>query len=208
MKTTALDFFNTSFFQPIPFSRKFNMSNTQANKQKQLAKTRKQAGLTLVEVLSSLTISGLVIGGALAMYGSSDSSQKTNQMNADISALSVAIKSLYASQGGYGTSGLTASLVGAGKVPPTLFVGGTTAAPVLSHGMGGTVIPTGKTNSFTIALTNIPKDVCVNLATASMVNVTLATTAVTTAKKLPFTPADAVAACGTGPSTAMTYEVI
>lgn len=196
MKTTALDFLNTAFFQPIPFSRKFNMSNTQANMQKQLAKTKKQAGLTLVEVLSSLTISGLVIGGALALYGSSDVSQKSNQMNADISALSVAIKSLYSYQGGYGAADMSKTLIDAGKVPPTLFKDNST----IKNAWGGLVTPTGATSSFTITLANIPKEVCMNLATASMVN-TLLKIGANLEFGMPFKPDDASKFCQTGPNT-------
>ena len=54
---------------------------------KQLKQLRKQAGITLMEVIAGLLIIGLVVAGALSLFGSADSSQKGNQMLSDITAL-------------------------------------------------------------------------------------------------------------------------
>ena len=178
-------------------------------------KLKKQAGLTLVEVVSSLTIAGLVVGGALAMFGSASSTQRANQMTADVAALGTGIKSLYYSQGGYGASGtlLATTLVNAGKVPTTLTVTDTSGVKTLTHSMGGTVIPAGNVSTFTIALGSIPKEVCVNMLTAPMANTTVSTTdAATNASgaTLPVAPATAVTNCtpGTGKtSVTVTYTM-
>lgn len=65
---------------------------------------KKQAGITLMEVIGSLLVIGLVVSGALSLFGSADSSQKGNQMLADINAIRSAVKGMYSGQGGYGAT--------------------------------------------------------------------------------------------------------
>jgi type II secretory pathway pseudopilin PulG len=174
------------------------MTQQQTKTPSKTLKLKKQAGLTLVEVVSSLTIVGLVVGGALAMFGSASSTQKANQMTADVAALGTGIKSLYYSQGSYGSALLATTLVTAGKVPSTLIVTDTSGVKTLTHSMGGSVIPTGVGNTFTIAVGSIPKEVCVNMLTAELTNTTVSTSdAATNASgaPLPVPPATAVTNC-------------
>jgi type II secretory pathway pseudopilin PulG len=125
---------------------------------------KRQTGISLMEVISSLLIMGLVVAGALALFGNADSSQKTNQMQADVTALRAAIKGLYTGQGGYGAAELNTTLKAANKIPSDLSVDASTP-PVITHTMNGTVALMGATTAFTITLTSIPTDVCVGLLT-------------------------------------------
>ncbi len=127
---------------------------------------KKQKGITLMEIIGSLLIIGLVVSGALSLFGSADSSQKSNQMTSDLTALRSAVKGLYASQGGYGSVNINGTLKNAKRIPSTMTVDSATP-PVITHPMNGTVTVTGATSSYTIAVTNIPTDVCVQLLTNS-----------------------------------------
>lgn len=129
---------------------------------------KKQAGITLMEVISGLLVIGLVIAGALSLFGTADSSQKSNQMLSDITAIRASIKGLYAGQGGYGTANLNGVLKTSNRIPSTMTADNATP-PVITHALNGTTTVTGITGgtAFTIALTNIPTDVCVQLLTSA-----------------------------------------
>jgi prepilin-type N-terminal cleavage/methylation domain-containing protein len=126
-------------------------------------KSNLQQGMTLIEVMVSLSIFALVVGGALALFGSTSASQTTTQMKSDLSALRVAVKSLYFGQGGYGTVGLNEVLINSNKVPSTMPVTGTAPNRVINTSQNGTVTVTGATAQYTIAVTNITSDVCVGM---------------------------------------------
>lgn len=161
---------------------------------KQLKQMKKQAGITLMEVIAGLLIIGLVVAGALSLFGSADSSQKGNQMLSDITALRSAVKGMYAGQGGYGSSNLNGVLKTANKIPSTM-TASSAATPVITHAMNGTVTVTGSGSSFSIAITNIPTDVCVQLLSQS--NAGWASVQVGTATAInafPISPATAASA--------------
>jgi prepilin-type N-terminal cleavage/methylation domain-containing protein len=126
-----------------------------------------QAGLTLIEVLVSLSIFALVVGAALALYGSAGSSQTTTQMNAQLAGIRAATKSLYFGQGGYGTSSLGEVLINGKKIPTSMPITGTAPSRVINHSQAGTVTITGATSNFTITSTNISTDVCIGLAAST-----------------------------------------
>src|SRR6185369_12329945 len=124
---------------------------------KQLKQLKKQAGITLMEVIAGLLIIGLVVAGALSLFGSADSSQKSNQMLSDMTALRSAVKGMYAGQGGYGTANLNGVLKTANRIPATMTADASTP-PVITHSMNGTATITGTSGGaqFSIAITNIP----------------------------------------------------
>jgi len=130
-------------------------------------KAKSQAGLTLIETLVALAIFGLVVAGALALFGSASSSQTTTQMKSDLSAIRAATKSLFFGQGGYGTASLGEVLINGNKVPTTMPISGTAPTRVINHSQNGTVTVTGDTSQYTVAVTNISTDVCVGLVGAS-----------------------------------------
>lgn len=141
------------------------------SKFKTLRQLREQSGITLMEVISGLLIMGLVIAGAVSLFGSASASQSSNQMLMDLTATRSAAQGLFRGQGGYGAStDLRAVLKTAKKLPSTWT---TTAAtpPVISHPLGGnvTITSTAAGTSVDYTVTGIPTDVCVSLLTNSSV---------------------------------------
>ncbi len=126
--------------------------------------TGRQSGMTLIEVISSLAVLALVVIGALALFGSATTSQRSVQMTQDLTALRSSIRTLYPN-GIYGVAAadLRAIIISAGRVPTTM----ATATPAINHPMGGTVtINVGAaTNNFVIVINNIPQAECVAIAT-------------------------------------------
>lgn len=128
-------------------------------------KAFRQAGLTLIETLVALAIFALVVGGAIALFGSASSSQSTTQMISDLNAVRASTKSLYFGQGGFGTASLGEVLINGKKVPTTFSITGTAPNRVINHSLNGTVVVTGSNSQFTVTTSNIPTDVCIGLAT-------------------------------------------
>jgi len=155
----------------------------------------KQRGMTLMELIASLAIIAVVIVGAVALYGNASSSANSVTMVKDVMALRSATQTLFQGQGGYGAASLNATLITANKVPGDLSVSGTT----ISTPLGGTITVTGATTAFTIAVTNVPADVCTQLLTnlnTGWASVQVGTSTALTA--FPVTPAIATAAAQCG----------
>ncbi|PKO65800.1 MAG: pilus assembly protein [Betaproteobacteria bacterium HGW-Betaproteobacteria-17] len=163
----------------------------------------RQAGLTLLEAIAFLGISGLVIGGALAMYSSASSSQSTGQTVNEYQSFKTAVKSLYTTPSGYGTASLNTVLVPAKKVPASL----TSIAPgTITNVWAGTVLVSGATagSTFYVSYDKVPKDVCVGMIPAITAsndwrgyNVVVEAAAVGAMSGItaPVSPATAVTAC-------------
>jgi len=176
---------------------------------KQLKQLKKQAGITLMEVIAGLLIIGLVVAGALSLFGSADSSQKGNQMLSDITALRSAVKGMYAGQGGYGTSNLNGVLKTANRIPATMTADNSTP-PVITHSMNGTttVSGTGGGAQFSIAITNIPTAVCVQLLSNSSSGwASVQVGAATAITAFPISPATAASAtnCAAAATNTITF---
>lgn len=124
----------------------------------------RQAGLTLIETLVALTIMALVVGGAIALFGSASTSQSTTQLTSDLNSIRASTKSLYFGQGGYSTASLGEVLINGQKVPTTFSITGTAPNRVINHSLNGTMTVTGANSQFTVTLTNIPTAVCLGLA--------------------------------------------
>ena len=168
---------------------------------KQLKQLKKQAGVTLMEVIAGLLIIGLVVAGALSLFGSASSSQKGNQTLTEITAVRSAVAGLYAGQGGYGVGSLNSVLITAKKIPDSMSVSGTT----ITHSLNGTLTVTGATTQFTAAITNIPTDVCVQLlanSNSGWVSIKVGAAAAITA--FPIAPATAASATNCAASNANT----
>ncbi len=165
----------------------------------------KQAGLTLIETIVSLTIFALVVGGALALFGGASSSQASTQMLSDLNALRASTKAMYMGQGGYGTANLNSILVNGNKVPSTMSVTAGTP-PTISHSLNGTVVVQGASTNFTITTTSIPTDVCLSLLATSggwnSVRVGSAA-AITT---FPITPDTASTACSAAATNTIVFQ--
>jgi prepilin-type N-terminal cleavage/methylation domain-containing protein len=128
---------------------------------------RRQAGVTLIELVVVLVISALVIGGALAAFSGASSSQTATQMTADLSAIRASTKSLYFGQGGYGTTAMTEVLINGKKIPNTMTISGAAPNRVVTHSLNGALVVTGANAQFTVSAAAIPTDICIGLATMS-----------------------------------------
>ncbi|MDI1236333.1 MAG: type 4 pilus major pilin [Polaromonas sp.] len=170
-----------------------------------ISKAKKQAGLTLIESMAALAIFAVVVGGALALFGGASSSQISTQMTSDLSAIRSAVKSLYFGQGGYGTANLNAVLVNGKKVPTTMSVTAGTP-PTITHGLNGTVTATGAATNFTITVTAVPTDVCLNLlsGTNGWNSVTVGSGTAITA--FPITPDTASTQCSAAATNTIIFQ--
>lgn len=163
----------------------------------------RQAGMTLIEVLVSLTIFALVVGGAIALYGSASTSQSTTQFTSDLNSIRTGTKAMYFGQGGYGTTSLGEVLINGKKVPTTMSITGTAPNRVINHSLNGTVTVTGATSQFTVAVSNIPTAVCMGLATMNgwdSVQVGAAA-----ARTPPVSPAQASTDCSAAAAQTLTF---
>jgi type II secretory pathway pseudopilin PulG len=154
---------------------------------------RRQAGLTLIEAISALAIFAVVIGGAIALYRSGQSSQNTTQFSSDLNALKAAAKTLFFGQGGYGTGSLNEVMINGNKVPTTMSITGTAPSRVINHALNGTLAVAGATSQFTITTSAIPTDVCIGLALLTGWDSIKVGTAA--ARTPPVSPANASADC-------------
>lgn len=132
-------------------------------------RTRKQAGLTLIEGLSFLGVAGMVIGGALMLSNSANNGQGANQHTAELTGLRQATKQMFTGQGNYGSTTATyastnGTLVTAAKVPNTMSASGTT----ITNRWSGAVAVMGNNAQFYISSASVPQDVCVTLAASAI----------------------------------------
>jgi prepilin-type N-terminal cleavage/methylation domain-containing protein len=166
-----------------------------------LSKVSRQAGMTLIEIIVVLAIGALIIGGALSLYSNASSAQASNQMNSDLTAIRASVKSMYATQGGYGAASLNSVLITANKVPTTMAVSGST----ISHALNGTLTITGATSNFTMAATNIPTAVCVALLSAASGYTSIQVGSNAARTTFPITPANAATDCAAAATQTITF---
>lgn len=163
---------------------------------KEISFSRSQQGLTLIEAVAFLAILGMVVAGALAMFGGASSSQKSTSLVSQLTALRTSTQQMWTGQGTYGSASLNATLITANRVPSNLKV----ATPNITNQDNGAVIVTGATSQFTISTANHPADVCTSAVAAlgSQNYPTIAvgaTVAAATAVAQPITPTAAATAC-------------
>lgn len=161
----------------------------------------KQRGVTLMELIASLAVMSVIVVGAVALYGSASSSEMSTTMSKDLNAIQAATKQIFNGQGTYGASGtnLNNILVTAKKIPTTIAVDTTATPNTLTHRNNGTVTVASTGSSFTIALTQIPVDVCIPLMTnaSSWKAIEVTGGAVQTSFPIPPTTADTQCKLGT-----------
>lgn len=160
-----------------------------------------QAGMTLIEMSVALVISGLVIGGALALYNNASSTQYSNQLSSDLAAISSATKALYFGQGGYGNASLNSVLISAKKVPDTMVISGAT----ITHQLNGSVSITGNAAEFAMTVTNIPTDVCVGIVTMAKGYRRIQVGSNAALTTFPISPSVASTQCAVAPLQTITY---
>jgi prepilin-type N-terminal cleavage/methylation domain-containing protein len=170
----------------------------------------RQAGVTLMELIASLAVMAVIVVGAVALYTSATTSEKTTSLNRDVLALQTATKTLYSGQGTYGAAGtnLNNVLVTAKKVPTSITVDTTSNPNTLTHSANGTVNILSTGTSFEVRLTNITPELCVPLMTGASgwASVKIGTTAGGgTARVPPVAPATASGDCSVANATHMTF---
>lgn len=161
----------------------------------------RQRGASLLESIAFLGIAAVVILGAVALLLGSFSGANTNRSHQEVSSIRTGVKKLFMGQSAsYGTSSLNATLVAAKVFPSTLAVDAT--GNVL-NAWNGAVSVDGATANFTISYANVPKDVCINLATVN--GDWLALEINGTAQTLPVAPTAAEAACSSASSNDLVW---
>jgi prepilin-type N-terminal cleavage/methylation domain-containing protein len=170
------------------------------------------SGMTLIEVMSSLAVLAVVIGGALALFGAASASQGSTQMTSDMNALRTGTRQLYLGQGNYGgaTTNLNGSLISANKVPSTMNSTVTAGAGAVVNVYNGqvNVISNAGNTGFTVDSAAIPYEVCVNVLSSirGWDSVNVAGTTTVTGLIAPTTPGAAATSCGTkGTAVKMTF---
>ena len=161
----------------------------------------KQSGFSLIELMAALAIGALVTIGGLALYNSTSTSQASTQLSTDLVAIKSAVKQLAAGQGGYGTGSLNSPLIIGNKIPGTMSISGTT----ISHSLNGTVVITGNTTNFTIAVSNIPTDVCLNIVSGATGYTSIQVGANAARTTLPVNMTNAATDCSAAATQTITY---
>ena len=170
--------------------------------------TKSQKGISLIEVMVSLSIFALVVGGALSIFSGASASQTTTQMKSDISAIRSSVKGILYSQGNYGTSNIGLILIDSQKMPSSMTTTGTGSSRLINHTQGGTVTVTGATTQYTLAITHITNDVCIGMVVGSSTNlVSVQINTGTAITSFPVTPDTAAAQCNADAANAITYTV-
>jgi hypothetical protein len=157
----------------------------------------RQRGASLLESIAFLGIAAVVILGAVALLLSSFSGANTNRSQQEVSSIRTGVKKLFMGQSAsYGSGNLNGTLISAKVFPTTLAVD---SSNNVFNAWNGAVSVDGATANFTISYAGVPKDVCINLASANAdwLSVDINGSGLTQ----PVTPGAAEAACSTSSNT-------
>lgn len=174
-------------------------------KQKMMQHKGRQAGVTLMELIASLAVMAVIVVGAIALYTSASSSERSTTIGRDLLAIQSATKTIYSGQGNYGAAGtnLNNILVTSKKVPTSIIVDSSVTPPVLTHKANGTIVVAATTSSFSVTLTNIDPELCVPLMTGASGWSSVQVGSQPAQTSFPVPPATAAADCAT--STTMVF---
>lgn len=173
---------------------------------KMIQNKSRQAGVTLMELIAALAVMAVVVVGAIALYTSASSSERATTMGRDLLAVQAATKTIYSGQGTYGASGtnLNGVLVTAKKIPTTIKVDAATTPPTLTHQSNGTVNVASTGTSFSVTMTSITEDLCVQMMSGASGWASVKAGTATARTSFPIAPADAAADCATGTTMVFT----
>jgi type II secretory pathway pseudopilin PulG len=178
---------------------------------------KKQAGVTLLEVLAYLGIAAVIIVGAISMFGSAQGSAQTNDLLSQTVGLRSNVKTISAGQASYGASTYPATGSGTqlmnqvliqGKAVPSTLRPLSIAPWDINNSFGGKVLVDGSASDFWIAYTNIPQEVCVKVAPQSSgwVGVRINNNAEIALDTTSLTPAQAAAQCTAGATNTIVWR--
>lgn len=166
--------------------------NKTLNKALSIIGVRRERGVTLMELIAAVAVMAILVVGALTLYNAASTGSNSTQILRDVTGLQTATKSLYAGQSGYGTASLNDTLINFKAVPSNWSINGST----ITHSLNGTATVTGAGSQFTVALANLPKDVCIKLlSNASAGWASYVTDGDTTGSAFPVDPAKASTSC-------------
>jgi Tfp pilus assembly protein PilV len=158
--------------------------------------TKKQLGISVLEVVISLAVIGLIVAGAVGLGSGAFSSQSTVGMTQEVTSIRNNVKGLYSKSTSYGTASLNSQLIDTKAFPDYLKIDTTTST--VTNSFNGTISVTGASSNFTIAYTLVPKDICVkHIAQAGSGGLQSVSVNGATALTVPVTPAQAQTACDT-----------
>ena len=167
---------------------------------------RRQAGLTLIEAVAFLAIFGMVIMGALSLFGSASSSERSTSFVSQITAIRAATQQMWNGQGTYGTGtagNINNTLNTAKRIPTSLKVDTTTNPVTITNQDNGTITITGNGSSFTVTSTNHPADVCTAAVSTLSGQSWSAISVNGAAQSLPVSPSTAATACSLAANTVL-----
>lgn len=131
-----------------------------------ITRNGRQRGATLLEALAFLGIAAVVVVGALAMYRGAQGSAQSNEMVRSVTGLRSALKTMFATQGRYGsatwsptvaTQALNRAVIQSGSLPDSVRA---TAAGDIFDLYTGQIRIDGDEGTFWVRYERVPKDVC------------------------------------------------
>ena len=179
------------------------MKTTALNPQSFMSRVRaRNKGVTLMELIAAIAVVAILVVGALTLYGAANNGTNSTQMQRDLTGVQASVKSLYAGQAGYGTSGtsLAGTLQQFGGLPSDWAATGTGTGTTVMHQLNGAVTIKSGGSNFSVTLADVPAEVCTKIAAnaaAGWASVAVGSTTLT----VPASTADASAACGASGST-------
>lgn len=135
------------------------MNANQRNLRNRITNARRQAGMTLLEIMVVVAIIGLALGAFAWNMNKGFNANDQKDESAAITTIMAALPDVRSSTG-YGTATLLPALVAQNAIPTTWKVGGTAAAPTVTNSWNGAVTITGATAQATIQMTNVPQEAC------------------------------------------------
>lgn len=173
-----------------------------------LIRRSSQRGFTLVELAIVLAIIGLVIAGIWTAAASVARRNRESKASQYLLEIVQNVRNLYAGQSS--ATGLTlANAITAGAIPADMRSG--TGAVNPWNGAIDVATSTTSTSAFDVVYNNVPIASCIGLLTTTSVNsmeiglIGLKTTGGTITLPGPATVATASTACGSGPTTSITW---
>lgn len=124
-----------------------------------------ERGATLIEaVLFTVIALGLVSGGVL-LYEQASESTRSNDTVRMLATLQSQVRALYQSQSSFGTVALTPTLIAANAVPSSMQVDSDADGDndTIVSPFGSAVTVTGANANFTVAIADVPVEICVRI---------------------------------------------
>ncbi len=124
-----------------------------------------ERGATLIEAaLFTVIALGTIIGG-IVFFQQASISAKTNEMVRTMASLQTQVRALFQTQASFGTAGINTLLITSNAAPSNILQDTDDDGDfdALAHGFGGAITVTGATGQFTIALADVPVDVCTRI---------------------------------------------